>query len=339
MILCAFIAGVGVAMAQPAAISNAAARLGLDADAVQRIQQGEIVTRDQDPSGKREIAAAGAVLIHAPVARVRELFTGGEIFRAGSNVAAALPDRDAKPDDFGPIALDDRDLPEVHALLHAKPGEALNLTAEEAARFAALRKQVKGPEDEQDALQTRLANEELRRVLAERFNAYRQGGLSAVAPYARGQGRTRAGDDLAGAASADRALGPEFEGLRDAAQRPQAPAAGVERRFFALKDRVELRPEFVLVGLLSAQQGGAWAFVEQQFYVSQSYNAAEITGLALPCDQQTVVFYSVRTSTDRLTGFGEDARRKIAQARLRDDAADFLRTLREHAEKPAPADH
>lgn len=324
----------GGALAQPA-IDAAAGRLGFAPEAVQKLMRGEVIVRDESPSSKRELAAAAAVLIHAPLDRVAEMIRTGEAFNADPDNTAAqtLPDRDVTPADLGPMSLNLHDLPEVHALLHAQPGEALNLSADEAARFKGLRAGLKGPESERDALEARIATDELRRILSERTNAYRKQGLKGTPPYARkGDKQTSPGDELAHAAAADQTLGPEWGAFRSAILEPQTPAPGVESRFLIHKSEVEQQTDFVINNVLFTKKDGQAAFVQRQFYVLHSYNAAEITGLCVAAGDSTVVFYCSRSSTDAISGFGEEARRKIGQSELRDDLTGFLRGFRDRVQ-------
>jgi hypothetical protein len=340
LIFAAALALVSSVAAQTPSIQEAALRLGFDASAIGSAMRGQIVTRDLEASTNREIAVAGAAFIHAPIQRAEDWIRSGGSFKSDPRIAAVveLPGRDVQPTDLAALRLSEREMPEVRALLHAKAGPALNLSSEEGERFRALRPQVKGPEDQQDALAAGLVTDELRRVLAERANAYRASGLGGAAPYARGaREQTSPREELLSAAGAERLLA-EGDTLRRASLTREAPDPGVEHHLFAIQSTVELRPEFELVHLMASKADGGFGFVERHFYASQSFNTVEITALFLPVQDGTFVLYSNRTSTDGLVGLGGDARKNIAQARLRDETARTLRDLTQHltAEPPPP---
>ena len=70
---------------------------------------------------------------------------------------------------------------------------------------------------------------------------------------------------------------------------------------------------------------------ERQFYVGLSYNSLQITYMALPVPAGSVLFYTNRTSTDQVTGFGRSVRHAIGRGMMEAEVKAFLDQLRRTA--------
>ena len=110
------------------------------------------------------------------------------------------------------------------------------------------------------------------------------------------------------------------------------PAKGdktpVEHRFFWLETRIQNRPTFVLTHHATDIDNGYALILEQQFYVSHSYNSMEAMIGCIPFEGGTVVFYTNRTFTDQVTGFASGIARNIGRSQIEKSVAAQLEKLR-----------
>jgi len=181
----------------------------------------------------------------------------------------------------------------------AAPGSDLNLSMEEIPVF----KNCKTHEDVEDAL---------RRVLLDRFRAYKRHGLDGIKPYARSKKVFSVGGELRSQVEAGRILpgrSPIFN--KYALEYPNNPPSGAAESFFWVNSVIDGLPTIALVHRMGMPLSGGYVYMERHFYVSRSHNCLQGIGCALPVDDGAVVLYCTRTSTDQVSGFGGTAKRTI----------------------------
>jgi hypothetical protein len=284
-----------LATAQAPSAADLATALGFDQGQIDRARRGEIVSRSIQESGRNEIGGAVAMLVKAPVAKLRLQILGEGFEKLDPSRSAqgriAIP---ATAASFAALAIPPA---ELQRLARAQPGDDLNLSAEEIAALGAVSAQGN------DAVAAKY-----KELLAVRVEAYRKSGLAGIAPYARSGGRsTSAGDALRAALAADAPLLKLAPQLSSALTSfPRVPAGFDERYEWAVID-VQGRPAIVLSHRLATTAGDAEGVATRQFYASQGFNAIQIlVGLA-PVSEGTAVFYVNRTSSDQAARFGRTA--------------------------------
>ena len=163
-----------IAQAQPSAdqvLTNA----GLSAADKQAVGSGQFVDVSISGVSERDLSFATAFLVKSPPDALGREMESGDFVTADTQVqvfgelsgAGSLAD-------LAKLTLTDD---EARTLVNAKPGDALNLSASEMAAFRAL-----------GGAAAPAVQEQLRRMLLARYQAYRASGLAGIAPYDRGTG-------------------------------------------------------------------------------------------------------------------------------------------------------
>jgi hypothetical protein len=168
------------------------------------------------------------------------------------------------------------------------------------------------------------------RILKERLLAYRRAGLGGIAPYARSGGSVRdpAIDLRLAAADAER-LARYGQALAAALLRYPADAAPqMASSFYWIKRRVQRRPHLSLLHRMVAPGPGTVMHVERYFYVGHSYNATEVLTGAAAHPDGTLVFSTIRVSTDEVLGLGNQLKRTVGRSQMRDEIHTRLDRLR-----------
>lgn len=319
-------------------IDEAAQCLGLSAQQMAEVRAGKIVSTDFPELTDKELAITVAMLVDLPIADLAEAVRGSELLESNPNflLFEDLGDEDPSEADFVDVEFDGDEASEIRGLLGAKPGSEFNLSAEEILGFEGLRKRFPGscerdPECPADVVQ------EYRRVLLDRLRAYRRGGTEAVAPYARGGGSVASpGEELRTAAQGCALIRDRLPELHRAlVDYPRSSIEGFEHRFFWVKQRVRDRPAFVLKHGMLYQRPDALLGVEREFYVGHSYNSLLVMAGCLPLENQTLVFYINRTSTDQVAGVAKDMRHSMGRKHMRAQVVTSLEKIRAEIENGA----
>jgi hypothetical protein len=208
------------------------------------------------------------------------------------------------PDDFADVALPAE---EARRYASSRPVDALNLSTDERHAFEAVAASAGG---------SATAQQTLRRLLWERYRAYRASGLAGIAPYARDGGDVRSpSDELTAACDAGGLLeryAPPLWALLHSYPRNTPP--GLEEQFYALTYELDGRPNYVLRHRIALPFGGGVIVADRDFYVSRGYNTALAVGGLFPVPGGTIVFYANRVSTDQLLGVGSSLRLAIGRS-------------------------
>lgn len=289
----------------PATAASLARELNLDPDA---ILDGEISTRTMKPGGPTELALAAAFIVRAPAQDIARSLADGGALRADPGLLA-LGDNPAE------ATFEPGDLTDARRFLQAEPGARFNLSSAELDRLG---RAAPGP-DSADVLEA--AARELRAILQARAEAYRAGGD--IPPLDRGGGRTT--DPAAALAT------PSPARTLIVGSRPADPRRG---HLWWTKSTVEGRPQFELIHTDVDIQGGRPVYFERHFFALHTYSAIDVAIAVVQMGDQSVVFYTNRTWTDELTGFGGALRRGIAADRFKREVAAYLGRLRDALEHP-----
>jgi hypothetical protein len=210
---------------------------------------------------------------------------------------------------------------EAKALASAKAGDALNLSASEIAAFKAL---AGGPAP--------AVQEQLRRMLLARYQAYRASGLAGIAPYDRGSGRTSdPAADLRKASQATKGLQkymPAFQKVL--LDYPKATLPGMQEKFFWLKSLIH---DEILAHVMVAADGSVRAVVRREYYVSTGYNAEQSVAGFLPAQGGTVGITVIHAFTDQVTGVGGSMKRGIGSKVMAGKMREIYEAAREKSQK------
>jgi hypothetical protein len=290
---------VEVAHAQPTT-DQLLTDLGLSADDKQNVLSGQFVNVSVSGVSDRDLSFAIAFLVKTPPDALAKQIVTGELATADPQVRSfGEPSGSGSLADFAKLTITDD---EAQALTNAKSGEALNLSTSEIAAFRALAGSPTGSVQEQ-----------LRRMLLARYQAYRASGLSGIAPYDRGDGKTsQFAADLRKASQATPVLTKYLPGFQKLLLGyPQATVAGMQERFFWFKSLIHDKTTYVLAHIFVAPEGAARVAVRREYYVSTGYNGEETVAGFLPVQEGTVVVSIVHAFTDQVTGFGGSFKRDI----------------------------
>lgn len=297
----------------PPTLEQILADFGYPADAAGQVRAGQVVEKGLDATSLRELATSMAFLVKAPPKKVVQLFEEGKGFKDDPQVVAVvqLP-ADAGPDALKAVVLDPGGDAEAQRYLAAAPGDTLNLSNEEIARFTALSGGGKAPVGKSAVEQA------LRGVLADRLQAYRSKGLAGVAPYARAKNaQSQPGMELRRATEAAIGLRKYAPSFHNALRTyPEGKPAELAETFFSIRYDIGGRPNVTLRHRLAMPVGDAYAVVDREFYVSHDYNETQAVAAMLPVDGGTAVLYANRTTTDQLGGFGASAKQAIGRSML-----------------------
>ena len=303
--------------AEALSVDNVLAALPFsDADR-QQVKNGELVSTSLPSSSNRELAVAMAFTMNMPFAAAVTKFRES-IYRGDPKVIAFGRIDTGTLDDFKTLTLGAQGAAQAQAFLNAAPGESLNLSAQEIAALAALKAQAPPAAQVQAQVE-----QQLRQFLQVRQQAYRSGGLSAIAAYDRGNGHIlQPGTQLRHATNAATVLarfaGPIQQMLLNY---PQDQPPGLDDKFHWVVFDIDGTPTLALSQRLWTTAGAGAIMVDRLFYVSSGFNTEQAVGGFLPLQNGTIVFYTNRTSTDQVDGFAAAARRAIGDHMMASDLA------------------
>lgn len=296
--------------------------MGFSADEQQQVMNGDLVTSTATSSTDRELAIHMALLINRPADQLVQVFRDAGDYKQSANVIAfGALSAPAALGDFAALTLDDAT---AQSFLNAEPGTAVNLSPQEIAAFAALKAQA--PADVDGAVAA-----ELRQLLLARHQAYRSGGLAAIAPYARSGGALRMpGEELTDATNANVTVARFAPGMHKVLQvYPQSSPELSDEFFWASFANKGANPTIALTQRLYAGTGGAYIFVDRHYYASSQYNTVQAISGVLPVEEGSVLIYINRTSTDQVGGFGSSVKRSVGDHLMAKEIGASLEKLRQ----------
>lgn len=300
----------------PAIVRDVTAGVGFEDADLERVWQGEIVSRSLAGRSEREIAIAVVMRLRESHRGFYERVRRGQLFEIDRTVlfAEEIPPTSRGAAAFARLELEEA---ELRALGRAEPGGEFNLSRRE---IDTLRKAASTGRD--------AVLDAYREVLAGRLEAYREGGIEGVAPYAHGgRSEARPAHDLRlGIASlgglADRC--PTFYG--SFAEFPDRSDPNVEHQLFWAVQRIQDRPT-VILSHWALQLHEEFAVVgERQFYVGQGYDA--LLGAFALGEGESIVFYVNRTSTGQVTGLGSSVARALGGRMMLREVTQLFRQIR-----------
>jgi hypothetical protein len=303
-----------------------------------KVMAGEIVSGDLEASSENELALVVAMLVRAPVSKVLDIVQSGTIYKLNKEVIAfgEIGDATMDKDDFTGLGFDASEAKEVAQLLKVKPGSTFNLSTAEIKRFKAIASRHQSKSAEKDPAVRSAINAGYLAVLTERYKAFRQSGLGGIAPYDRGGGKQgNPGKELVDKTKTYKLMqkrAPEF--YHALLNYPHDSVDDIKNTFIWIKQLVNKRPAFILGHRMLQVRPNEYAVsVFREFYVGHNYNSMQLILVTFPVKEGTFVFYSNRTSTDQVAGFGGGMKRKIGGQMLQREVVKLFTTYREALER------
>ena len=312
---------VTAAQAQPSA-DQLLTEVGLSAADKQNVLGGQFVNISIDGVSDRDLAFAISFMVKTPPDALARQLAAGELITADTQVQSFGELTGAGSlTDLAKLTLTSD---EAQALTNAKAGEGLNLSPSEIAAFKALAGRPPAAVQEQ-----------LRRMLLARYQAYRKSGLAGIGPYDRGDGRSDAlADDLRKAGQAMLALRKYMPGFQKVLlSYPKAMVPGMQEKFFWLKSLIHDQMTYILVHGLVVSEGAARAAARREYYVSTGYNGEQTVAAFLPVQEGAVVLTGAHAFTDQVTGFGGSMKRSIGSKVMAGKMKDIYEAERERSQK------
>lgn len=317
-----------VLVARPAAaaggftVDQVMADLNLPTDAAARLRHGEMVHSDPQESSDRELGVGFTFLVQQPLADGLKAFRTAVDLKADPQLSAAVLIRGAGTiADFASLVLEPDGAAEAKRYLAASPGDTLNLSADEIQAFNALASAADDPKPR--------VEEQLKRLLLGRYQAYLERGLGGMAPYERRSGPFEPSGELRRASE----TAPLFKQHAPALQQlllsyPEGKPAGLEEYFYWLRYDLDGRPNYTLRHRLAMPVGEIFAVADREFYVSHGYNTSQALAGLIPVPEGTVVVYRSRVSTDQVAGFGSSVKKGIGRSVMAKQLTDIFERSR-----------
>jgi transcriptional regulator with XRE-family HTH domain len=305
------------AFAQMASPEEAAKRLGMSQNAIERVKQGEVVAEDLEASSDKDISLAVIARVDADLKTVYE-FVAGDRLAQISTVTLSEGSIDPANPSLAAMKLDD----ETVARLAEDPKGTFFMSDEEAKRVAAAGKQGNAQ-----------ALAAYRQVLAERAKAYWEKGLAGITPYG-GEGRSPK-VDLGHANDAAKKLvrNPVVRAELDAVPAKSSGKAEHRLSWAIQKGRDQAAP--ILIHHILYREEDGEVFVQRRFYSAYDYDSLQIVTGVLPTKSgASAVFYTNHTYTDQVAGFGGSAKRSIGRKMMQSELVAEL----QRAQKAVPGD-
>jgi hypothetical protein len=308
-------------------VDQVMADLNLPADAAARLRHGDMVHSDPRESSDRELGVGLTFLVHQPLAEVLEAFRTVVDLKADPQLSASvLIQGPGTPADFAGLVLEPGGAAEANRYLAASPGDTLNLSADEIQAFNAL---ATAGGDAKPRVE-----EQLKRLLLGRYQAYLERGLGGMAPYERRNGNREPSGELRRASEAARLLKQHAPALQHLLlSYPQEKPAGLEERFYWLRYDLDGRPNYTLRHRLAMPVGEFFAVADREFYVSHGYNTSQAFAGLIPVPEGTLVVYRSRVSTDQVAGFGSSIKKGIGRGVMAKQLTEIFERSRDSFER------
>lgn len=294
-------------------------QLGIQQQDVASLNQGEIVFFNVAESQDIEITAGAAMYLPVAPSKIISFIKNNGLMSIDTAVIAVetIPPQ-ATVDAFKGFSFQ-AGSDEAANFLAAIPGSQFNLSTQEFQFIRAA-----------NSAQSDAAAQAYRKILLQRWQAYRQKGLKGIAPYDRGDGtEADPGGELRTATQDSKVLANYFPELYKAMLNyPAALPAGAVETFYWLNRVVQGRPTAILGHRVMLSTGAGEVILTRQFYAGHSYNSNQLMIVCLPYLDGSLVFYANKTFTDQVAGFGGSMKRSIGDKQEQNEMVKLLKNLR-----------
>lgn len=218
---------------------------------------------------------------------------------------------------FGKLKLGAHARKELGRYLDFEPGVGLNLSAEEADSFRAVRSAHAKP------VPADVVDAAIQAALQKRYESYRDKGLSGIAPYLRDSGEEALpGKELGrilDQSYALRRIFPKFMSMWRAYPEKMLPDA--KETYFWVRSTVDDRPMIVLAHQVDWQDDGTRLLGERIFYASHFFDAGLTVAISMPIREGRLFALVERVWIDGYTRFSSAKKalgQKMLKRKLRD---------------------
>ena len=300
-------------------------QLGFSEQEKQDVLNGKLIKRMPKEHSDQELAVTLAFRVNKDAEQLRNNFLKGLSIDKHDDIISyqfIYPDAD-----FPVLQLTAEEKQELSQFLGAKPGNTLNLSADEIKAFNALPKT--------DTSGSESALKQLHSLLKSRYQSYRQGGSTAIAPYQRSANKQyMLGDyfrkNRLAVLPALSKLFPEFYNTLQ--HYPMYTPTSLQERFILLKLNIQGHPAFALEHRIAMHENGAELMASVYFYVSHTLNGQQGLGMLLPNGEDSVAVLITRASSDAVAGFGSSTKHFIGRRMLADDLSGFYESVQKKFE-------
>ncbi len=279
----------------------------------QRVLQGELVTTQVEESEDHELAVLLAFIVKTTPAELKQHFMKGTWIDLPEPIIMHQKlTQLSTVKDLSKLKFSANESDKIDSFLSAQAGNDLNLSATEIKQFQAI---VSSPPKN---IVKKAVEEQLHKLLLNRFQAYVSQGAKAIPPYLRDEGKQfYLGEYFQRITGFDSILQQHYPIFYKTLKNyPLQKPKGLQESFFVLKLEVEGHPTFALMHRMLLEEGDAFAVSLRQFYVTQSYNGEQGLGLFVPIKQGVLVLGLFRTSSDAVAGFGSSVKHSVGRRLL-----------------------
>lgn len=321
-------------LAAPLTGEELAALVGVPAEQRAKLESGKIISYSLDEKSDKELAMGVATIIALPVADVIARLSKLDLAAVDPDIIArGNLSPNAGPEAFKAFAFKSKDGDEAEALLEAEAGDRFNLSTQEIADLKAASAKLG---DVSGKALIDAASEQYRKILFQRWQAYRKAGLSGLGTYTRTGAAADPAAELRLAATSSRVLARQSPDFHQAwLNYPAAFPAGMDETWRWVVRKVEDRPTPILIHRVRQSTGDGMLIASREYYVGHSYNSSQLLIGILPYGEKTAVFYVHRSFTDQVAGMGSSLKHSIGRDRLKDEMVNRLRRAQTLVEKAA----
>ncbi len=299
--------------------------LGFVESDVDRLTQGEIVSRDLKEDSKKELALAVAMVVKAPFAEVFDKIQKGVVDKVDKTILShgAIPDGTMSAESFASLKFDPG---ELDKLLEVEPGSDFNLSQPEIEKLQATAKvNASAPV----AKQREAIAQGYREVLAGRTNAYRKSGLAGIASFTRGGDEAHPGKELSLAVEEMKFVENGAPTFYSAFKSFPADSSALVKNLFTWQiQSIQERPTAVLVHRMFEKHDDYAVGGRRNYFVGQSFNALQIIAGTFPLGEDTLVFYTNRTFSDQVAGFGSGTKHTVGRKMMLGEVEKLFEEIR-----------
>ena len=306
-------------------IRRAGANLGFEESDLDKLAQGEIVSRDLQEDSKKELALAVAMVVKAPFGEVFDWLQKRAIDDVDETILShgVLPDGAVSAESFASLSFEPG---ELDKLLLVEPGSDFNLSQPEIAKLQGI---AKANESAPIAKQQEAIAQAYREILSQRVDAYRQGGLAGIAPYTRGGDEAQPGKELGLAVEEMKYIEEGAPTFYHAFKNFPADAKpSMESQFTWQIQSIQDRPTVVLVHRMIERHEDYAVAGRREYFVGQSFNSLQIIAGAFSYGEDTLIFYTNRTFTDQVAGFGSGTKHTIGRKMMLGEVVKLFESIR-----------
>ena len=293
-------------------------QLGMPQKDIASLHQGEIVFFNVSEGNEKELSVGAVVYLHAQPSKITNFIVTQGLASLDSDVTVeqSIPLQATLASFKGFNFRDGTD--DANNFLIATPGSQFNLSTQE---YQTIRDISQGQPD--------TAAQAYRKILLQRWQAYRKKGLKGIAAYDRGGGTEASpGVELRTATLENKLLAKYFPVLYNAwLNYPVTLPNGAKEVFFWRNRQVENRPTAILVHRILLSLDAGELILSRQFYVGHSYNSNQLTIVCLPYRDGSLVFYANRNFTDQVAGFGSSLKNAIGHKQEKGEIVKLLNQL------------